>query len=199
MHPQKPAPALSWPTNPGRQPAQLAPIKMFLYCLTSLSSQRGRKNSRCCMVFWKARKKIWITESQFQGSNSTYEKLADRISLFTALLPFLPSFSCPINRRWGLEIITTQRVVKPWKSPFPAVVKFTVHSWKTPGCVLLLLHFFTVRFTTVKTCFDQNPQFSLRVFKPALINLKDSGVNIKFQGYFHKQHHLTFSKVISAE
>ena len=76
--------------NQPRQPAQLAPIKMFLYCLTSLSSQRGRKNSRCCMVFWKESTKNWLTESQFQGSNATYEKLADRISLFTALLPFLP-------------------------------------------------------------------------------------------------------------
>ena len=55
--------------NQPRQPAQLAPIKMFLYCLTSLSSQRGRKNSRCCMVFWKESTKNWLTESQFHGSN----------------------------------------------------------------------------------------------------------------------------------
>ena len=76
--------------NQPRQPAQLAPIKMFLYCLTSLSSQRGRKNSLYCLVFWKESTKNWLTDSQFQGSNSTYEKLADQISLFTALLPFLP-------------------------------------------------------------------------------------------------------------
>ena len=51
------------------QPAQLAPIKMFLYCLTSLSSQRGRKNFRCVAVFLMPFLKNWLTESHFQASS----------------------------------------------------------------------------------------------------------------------------------